>query len=137
MRVMTPGCQSRFADDPTLHILLGKLARPFVDHDPLDVVRWLAEEEAKRRGILPQRVAEAHRNKNGPEVFEFDGLTPPDLTFTPAMILTVDGVRTSERGWNPSLRELANRLPPDADFEAVIPVNFARGESVESRWRVC
>ena len=125
------------ADDPALYALLGKLARPFVDHDPMDVVRWLAEEEAKRRGVLSQPVPETKKNKNGAEVLDFDGLNPPDLTFTHATILSVDGVRGPERGWNPCLRELANRLPPDTDFEAVIPVNFARGQSGDDSMMYC
>jgi hypothetical protein len=114
------------------------LAKPFVDREPLDVIRR-AIAVLRQQQPHPQQEKQAPKRAApiaDPDVFEFDGNQPPNLTFARLLSVLVDNQRARAR-WNHLLKDMVDKLPPDSDFESLVRVNFARGEPPTDGFNHC
>jgi hypothetical protein len=68
---------------------LGELARPFVDKEPADVIRWLVEERNSGNG-----------GGGGESELTYSAITPPDLSHTKVLSAKIDGEAMAKPNWN-------------------------------------
>jgi hypothetical protein len=64
---------------------LGKLARPFVDKEPADVIRWLVEEREPEEADTE---------------LKYSSLAPPDLSHTKILSAKINGEPVGKANWN-------------------------------------
>jgi hypothetical protein len=107
---------------------LAKLARPFVDREPQDVIKRLVE-HFHSNGTTVHGLLESN---DGTKVFNPD--SPPDMTFTRVKSFKMDGEAIVEKAalyWNPILFAIvaraAKKMKPD-ELRNHLLVNFVEGE---------
>jgi hypothetical protein len=107
---------------------LASLARPFVDHEPQDVIKRLVE-HFRSNAVSVQEATEL---KNGIKAFQPD--SPPDLTFTRLKSFKMDGEAVVEKAslyWNPILfaivAKAAKKMKPD-ELRKRLMINYVEGE---------
>lgn len=68
---------------------LGKLARPFVDKEPADVIRWLVDERSNGDG--------GNGDESEPT---YSSTAPPDLSHTKVLAAKINGETMAKPNWN-------------------------------------
>jgi hypothetical protein len=69
-----------------LMVKLEKLARPFVDKEPADVIRWLVEEQNAGNGAETEPT--------------YSPIAPPDLSHTKVLAAKINGETMAKPNWN-------------------------------------
>jgi hypothetical protein len=112
---------------------LASLARPFVDHEPQDVIRRLVEHYRSNATAVEVPTAAV----DGVKVCQPD--SPPNMSFTRLKSFKVDGenvVAKSDLYWNPILFALVamspKKLKPD-ELKKHLIVNYVDGEGDQSK----
>ena len=112
---------------------LASLARPFVDHEPQDVIRRLVEHYRSSATSVEAPMAEIA----GVKVCQPDA--PPNMSFTRLKSFKVDGANVVEKSdlyWNPILFALVamspKKLKPD-ELKKHLIVNYVDGEGDQSK----